>query len=124
MYDGIVKHLPEIGCPERSEEWWMADVTFVECGARNSNVPTLFQVVDVDSGVVRWVNADLTTHIVPSFRRQDTKYKVMLTRACYTRKRAAIRDASGMSLAITEPTPRYTDEMRLAVRSVHMRRCG
>ena len=41
----IVKHLPEIGLPERSEEWWMADV---------------------DSGVVRWVNADLVTHIVPS----------------------------------------------------------
>jgi hypothetical protein len=27
-------------------------------------------------------------------------------------------------LAITEPTPRNTDEMRMAVRSVHMRRCG
>jgi bisphosphoglycerate-independent phosphoglycerate mutase (AlkP superfamily) len=26
-------------------------------------VPTLFQVADVDSGVVRWVNADLVTHI-------------------------------------------------------------
>ena len=24
----IAKHLPEIGCPERSEEWLMADVTF------------------------------------------------------------------------------------------------
>ena len=115
MYDGIVKHLTEIGCPERSEEWWMADVTFVECGARNSNVPTLFQVVDVDSGVVRWVNADLTTHIVPSFRRQDTKYKVMLTRACPTRNTPAIRDASGKNLAITEPTPRNTDEIRMAV---------
>jgi hypothetical protein len=124
MYDGIVMHLPEIGCPERSEEWWMADVTFIEGGARNSNVPTLFQVVDVDSGVVRWVNADLTTHIVPSFRRQDTKYKVMLTRASPTRNTPAISDASGKNLAITEPTPRNTDEMRMAVRSVHMRRCG
>ena len=60
----IVKHLPEIGLPERSEEWWMADVIFVEGGARNPKVPTLFQVADVDSGVVRWVNADLVTHIV------------------------------------------------------------
>jgi hypothetical protein len=27
-------------------------------------------------------------------------------------------------LAITEPTPRNTDEMRMAVRSVHVRGCG
>ena len=43
----------------------MADVIFVEGGARNPKVPTLFQVADVDSGVVRWVNADLVNHIVP-----------------------------------------------------------
>ena len=77
----------------------MADVTFVEGGARNSNVPTLFQVVDGDSGVMRWVNADLTTHIVPSFRCQDTKYKVMLTRACphqeHTRHQGCLRKELG-----------------------------
>ena len=61
----IVKHRPEIGLPEQSEEWSLADVIFVEGGARNPKVPTLFQVADVDSGVVRWVNADLVTHIVP-----------------------------------------------------------
>ena len=61
----IVKHLPEIGLPDQPESWWMADVIFVEGGARNPKVPTLFQVADVDSGVVRWVNADLVTHIVP-----------------------------------------------------------
>ena len=42
----------------------MADVIFVEGGARNPKVPTLFQVADVGSGVVRWVNADLVTHII------------------------------------------------------------
>ena len=61
----IVKHLPEIGLPEWLEKRWMADVIFVEGGARNPQVPTLFQVADVDSGVVRWVNADLVTHIIP-----------------------------------------------------------
>ena len=61
----IVKHLPEIGLPNQPECWWMADVIFVEGGARNPKVPTLFQVADVDSGAVRWVNADLVTHIVP-----------------------------------------------------------
>ena len=49
----IVKHLPEIGQADKPESWWMADVIFVEGGARNPKVPTLFQVADVDSGVVR-----------------------------------------------------------------------
>ena len=61
----IVKHLPEIGQADKPESWWMADVIFVDGGARNPKVPTLFHVADVDSGVVRWVNADLATHIVP-----------------------------------------------------------
>ena len=61
----IVKHLPKIGQADKPESWWMADVIFVDGGARNPKVPTLFQVADVDSGVVRWVNADLATHIVP-----------------------------------------------------------
>ena len=43
----------------------MVDVIFVEGGALNPNVPILFQVTDVDSEVVRWVNADLVPHIVP-----------------------------------------------------------
>ena len=60
-----VKHLLEIGQADKPESWWMADVIFVDGGARNPKVPTLFQVANVDSGVVRWVNADLVTHIVP-----------------------------------------------------------
>ena len=63
-HDGIVKHLPEIGLPVRSKEWWMVDVIFVEGGARNPDVPILFQVADVDFELVRWVNADLVPHIV------------------------------------------------------------
>ena len=43
----------------------MADVVWVDGGARNPKVPTLFQVADVDTGVINWVNADLVTHIVP-----------------------------------------------------------
>ena len=47
------------------ESWWMGNVLFMEGGARNPKVPTLFQVADVDDGTVRWVCADLVTHIVP-----------------------------------------------------------
>ena len=42
--------------------WRMADLIWVDDGARNPKVPTLFQVADVDTGVINWVNADLVTH--------------------------------------------------------------
>ena len=48
-----------------SDDWWMADVIYVDGGARDPKMPTLFQVADVDTGVVRWACADLVTHIVP-----------------------------------------------------------
>ena len=48
-----------------SNDWWMDDVIYVDGGARDPKVPTLFQVADVDTGVVRWICADLVTHIVP-----------------------------------------------------------
>ena len=48
-----------------SDDWWMADVIHVDGGARDPKVPTLFQVAEVDTGVIRWVCADLVTHIVP-----------------------------------------------------------
>ena len=50
---------------EDGKDWWMADVIYVDGGARDPKVPTLFQVADVDTGVVRWICADLVTHIVP-----------------------------------------------------------
>ena len=33
--------------------------------AIDPKVPTLFQVADVDTGVINWINADLVTHICP-----------------------------------------------------------
>ena len=50
---------------EEGSDWRMADVIWVDGGARNPKVPTLFQVADVDTGTINWVNADLVTHIVP-----------------------------------------------------------
>ena len=46
----------------------MGDVLFMEGGARNPKVPTLFQIACVDTGTIRWVNADLVTHIVPAVK--------------------------------------------------------
>ena len=45
--------------------WRMADVIWVDGGARNPKEPTLFQVADVDTGVINWVNADLVSHVCP-----------------------------------------------------------
>ena len=39
--------------------WWMGQVLFVQGGARDPSHNSLFQVADVDTGFVRWVNADL-----------------------------------------------------------------
>tara|TARA_B100001939_G_C16876780_1_gene589009 strand:+ start:993 stop:1238 length:246 start_codon:yes stop_codon:yes gene_type:complete len=50
---------------EDGKDWRMADVIWVDVGARNPKVPTLFQVADVDTGFINWVKADLVTQIVP-----------------------------------------------------------
>ena len=50
---------------EDGKVWRMADVIWFDGGARNPRDPTLFQLADVDTGVINWVNADLMTHIVP-----------------------------------------------------------
>ena len=51
---------------DNSDDWWMADVLHVDGGPRDPRVPTLFQVADVDDGTIRWVCADVVTHIVPN----------------------------------------------------------
>ena len=51
---------------KQEKDWWMGQV--LNCGgaARDPSIYNLFQVADVDSGVIRWINADLVTHIVPN----------------------------------------------------------
>ena len=34
-------------------------------GARDPGIHNLFQIADVDLGVIRWVNADLVSHVIP-----------------------------------------------------------
>ena len=55
---------------EEGSDWRMADVIWVDGGASSPKVPTLFQLADVDTGVINWVNADLVTHIIPRCRTQ------------------------------------------------------
>ena len=50
---------------EDNGDWWMADVIRVIGNVRNPKLPRFFQVADVETRGVRWIKADLVTHIVP-----------------------------------------------------------
>ena len=41
-------------------------ITLMDRAIRNPKAPSLFQVWDLDTGVVTWVNADLITDVVRS----------------------------------------------------------
>ena len=46
------------------DDWWMGQVIFCEGGARDPKVNSLFQVADVDTGVIRWINADEVSSVI------------------------------------------------------------
>ena len=60
----IVRHDYLTG-EKRDKDWWMGHV--IHCGgaARDPKIHNLLQIADVDSGEVKWVNADLVTQILP-----------------------------------------------------------
>ena len=60
----IVRHDVQTG-ERHDRDWWMGRVIHCGGGARNPKIHNLFQIADVDTGVIRWVNADLVTHILP-----------------------------------------------------------
>ena len=45
-------------------DWWMGWIIHMDGGARDPRVPTLFQVADCDTGLVRWISADEATRLV------------------------------------------------------------
>ena len=61
----IVKHNIHNG-EKGYQDWWMGQV--IHCGAatRDPYIHNLFQIADMDSGEIRWVNSDLVTHILAS----------------------------------------------------------
>ena len=50
---------------DNRSDWRIADVIWVDGGAINPKIPRLFQVADVDLGVINWIKDDLLTRIVP-----------------------------------------------------------
>ena len=61
----IVRHDPMPGEPQ-DRDWWMGQVIHCEGGARDPKAWSMFQIADVDSGVIRWVNGDLVTYVLPA----------------------------------------------------------
>ena len=45
-------------------DWWMGQVIFCEGSARQPKLPSLFQVADVDTGVIKWINADEVSDVI------------------------------------------------------------
>ena len=60
----VVRHDHMTG-EKADKDWWMGQVIHCGGGARDPKIHNLFQIADVDSGVIRWVNADLVTHVIP-----------------------------------------------------------
>ena len=59
----IVWDHPEIvGSDETA--WWMGQVIVLEGSARNPKAPSLVQVADVDTGVIKWINADEVSDVI------------------------------------------------------------
>ena len=56
-----------------ADAWWMGEVICTEGSARNPQAPSLFQVADVDSGVIRWVNADCVQRVCLPIKSPLTK---------------------------------------------------
>ena len=56
--DTVVVFVREVVVDSSVSDWFMATVLFVEGSARDPNAPSLFQVADIDTGVVQFVNAD------------------------------------------------------------------
>lgn len=58
----IVWEHPEI-VGSQSSAWFMAGVLYVEGSARDPKAPSLFQVINVDTGIISFVNADCVERV-------------------------------------------------------------
>ena len=64
--DFVIVQAEQLVARKVDSNWWMGQVVFCEGGARDPMVYTMFQVSNVDDGVIHWVNGDEVTHIVRS----------------------------------------------------------
>ena len=87
-----------------NSDWRMADVIWVDGGARNPKAPTLFQVADVDTGVINWVNIkDLGKYRLVTFKwREDRPMPIWDSAGNKLTKPAAIYAGAKVKLAFQQ----------------------
>ena len=70
--DTVVVFEREADVDSSVSDWFMATVLFVEGSAGDPRAPSLFQVINVDTGVISFVNADCVEKVfMPSNRNQE-----------------------------------------------------
>ena len=62
--DTVVVFEREADIDSRVSDWFMATVLFVEGSARDPKAPSLFQVSDIDTGTIQFVNADQVERVM------------------------------------------------------------
>lgn len=62
--DYVIVRAQQRVAQQSNDEWLMGQVVFCEGGARDPRVNTMFQVSDVDTGVITWINADSVIKIL------------------------------------------------------------
>ena len=56
--DFVIVQEPQTIAHAKTDGWWMGHVVWIEGGARNPDINSMFQIADVDDGAIRWVNGD------------------------------------------------------------------
>ena len=69
--------------PSENKAWWLGQIIWTEAGARDPNTPTMFQIANVDTGGVEWINADEATRLVlPNYEPDETDEYVVEAKPC------------------------------------------
>ena len=56
--DFVIVQEPQTIAHAKTDGWWMGHVIWIDGGARNPDINSMFQVADVDDGIIRFVNGD------------------------------------------------------------------
>ncbi len=46
-----------------TEDWWIGQILYLVGGARSSSSNSIFQIVNIDTGIIKVINADLVIAI-------------------------------------------------------------
>lgn len=52
-------------------DWWIGQILYSVCGARSSSSNSIFQIVNIDTGLIEVINADLVIGIIKVRRSND-----------------------------------------------------